>query len=178
VLLLVILLPQVGVWCWRMVPDRWCGTIAARANRNTLFEGYNGVHVYEQKKTVDWLQEMQLNILERSGPDDYLVVYPYHPAFNIIADRPTYEKNVYVDNATASEKWSEEAIARIEKYKPKVIIISGWSVNGTPASRFKNWAAPVYAHIRAKYESYGDFGDEKNGTLKEEDTYELFIRRK
>jgi hypothetical protein len=176
--LLIFLVLHAGVWFWRMAPDRWCGTIAARANRKAWLEGANGVRVYEQQKTVDWLNEVVANIVERSSPTDYLVAYPYHPAFNVIANRPTYEKNVYVDNATASARWHQDAIARMERFKPKIVIISGWSINGTPASRFKNWAAPVYAHIRSRYEYYGTFGDKRDGKVAEEDSYELFVRRR
>jgi hypothetical protein len=176
--MLVFLTLHAGVWLWRMAPDRWCGTIAARANRKTWFEGANGVRIFEQQKTVDWMREVLLTVRERSRDREYLVAYPYHPAFNVITNRPTYEKNVYVDNATASPRWHQDAIARMERYKPKVVIISGWSINGNPGSRFKNWAGPVYAHIRSRYEFYGTFGDKKkDGLVAEEDSYELFVRR-
>ncbi len=174
----VLLVLHAGVWMWRMVPDRWCGTIAARFNRDVWFEGSSGVRIYEQQKTVDWLKEVQLTVLERSGESEFLIAYPYHPAFNIITNRPTYEKNVYVDNATAGPRWNADAIDRIESFRPKIVIISGWSPNGTTASRFKNWAGPVYQHVRSRYAYFGTFGDKKkDGTLAEEDAYEVFVRR-
>lgn len=174
----VLLMLHAGVWVWRMAPDRWCGTIAARVNRDVWFEGSNGVRIYEQKKTVEWLNEVLLTVRERSGESEFLVAYPYHPAFNVLTNRPTYEKNVYVDNATAGPQWNAEAINRIESFRPKIVIISGWSINGSTASRFKNWAAPVYQHVRSRYAYFGSFGDKKkDGTLAEEDTYEVFVRR-
>jgi hypothetical protein len=122
-----------------MLPDRWCGTIAAMENRKTMFEGENGVRVFEQKKTVAWMDDVLRLIRERSGPNDYLVAYPYHPSFNVLGNRRTYEKNVYIDNATAKPGWGKLAIQRIEKNKPAIIIVSDWDINGTDASRFRNW---------------------------------------
>jgi hypothetical protein len=181
--LVLFLVVHAGVWLWRIVPDRWCGTVAARADRSTWFEGANGVRIWERGETAEWLNEVRLIIAERSQQGDYLVTYPYHPAFNIISNRRTYERDVYTDNTKAGVNWNRDTILRIEKYRPKVIIVSGWSVNGTVASRFKNWAGPVYAHIRSHYENYGGFGDKKKdaktktSSLNEEDTYEVFVRR-
>jgi hypothetical protein len=42
------------------------------------------------------------------------VAYPYHPAINLLANRRTYEKNVYIDNATRNKNWDADAIARFE----------------------------------------------------------------
>ncbi len=168
--LAVFLALHAGVWLWRMFPDRWCGTIAARWNRSTLFVGENGVRIYEQKQTVAWMNDALRLIRAHSQPGDYLLAYPYHPSFNILADRPTYERNVYVDNATARPGWSEAAIQRIEKNKPAIIIVGDWDLNGTDASRFRNWAAPAYAHIREHYELIGAFD--------ERDKFEIYARRR
>ncbi len=175
--LLVFLVIHAAIWLPRMLMDRWCGTIDARLNRKTLFEGKNGVRVLEQAKTVEWLREVQKIVEDNSTLADYLVAWPYHPAFNVITDRPTYEANVYMDNATASPRWSADAVARLKDKKPKIVILGGWAINGHEASRFKNWAAPVDAYIRANYTNAGAFGDRKDGTLREDDTYEVFIRR-
>ena len=167
--LAVFLFLHAGVWFWRMLPDRWCGTYAARNDRDVFFEGENGVRVYETDKTVPWMNEVLRLIRERSRPEDYLVAYPYHPSFNVLGNRRTYEKNVYVDNATAKPGWGKAAIGRIEKFKPAIIIVSHWDVNGTDASRFQNWAADAYAHIRANYELLGTF-DKK-------EQFEFYVRK-
>lgn len=169
VLMTLLILANAGVWLWRMVPDRWCGTIAARVNRETLFEGENGVRVYEQKKTVAWMNDVLKLIRERSGPNDFLIAYPYHPSFNVLANRRTYEKNVYVDNATAKPGWGKAAIERIDAHRPAIIIISDWDINGSDASRFRNWAPDTYAHVRANYELLGTF-DEK-------EKFEVYARK-
>lgn len=167
--LTVLIFLQCGVWLWRMLPDRWCGTIAARSARKTLFEGENGTRVYEQKKTIAWMNDVVKIIQQRSGSNDYLVAYPYHPTFNVIANRPTYEKNVYIDNAKAGLGWGKAAIQRIQQNRPAIIVISDWDVNGTEASRFRNWGNDVYLYVRANYEYLGVY-DEK-------EKFEIYARK-
>jgi hypothetical protein len=167
--LAVLIFLHAGLWMWRMLPDRWCGTIAAQENRKTLFEGENGVRVFEQKKTVAWMNDVLRLIRERSGPNDYLIAYPYHPSFNVLGNRRTYEKKVYIDDAQAGPDWGKEAIKRIEKNQPAIIIISDWDINGTEASRFRNWANDVYLHIKQNYELLGTF-DEK-------EKFEFYVRK-
>jgi hypothetical protein len=149
-----------AVWCWRILPDRWCGTIAARENRKTLFEGENGARVYEQKKTVEWMKEAHWVIRANSTDTDYLVAWPYHPSFNVLSNRRSYEWRMYMDETLVKDDWNKRAIVRMELRKPRIVVISNWDVNGTDASRFKNWGASIYAHIQANYELLGTY-DEK-----------------
>jgi hypothetical protein len=165
----VFLTLHAGVWLWRMVPDRWTGTIAARFDRDSLFEGENGVRIYETDRTARWMNDALRLIRENSTEQDYLVAYPYHPSFNVLANRRTYERNVYIDNAEAKPGWNAAAVRRIEEHRPKIIIISDWDVNGTEASRFRNWAAPVLAHIHAHYDL--------RGTFDEKEKFEVYVRR-
>jgi len=174
--LVVLLTVNLGLWFYNMLQDRWCGTIAAMQNRKTLLEGKNGVRVFEQAKTVAWMKQVQDIVAQKSTEKDYLVAYPYHPAFNVITNRPTCEPDVYVDNVKGAV-WMAKALDRLKEKKPKIIIISGWKINGTSVSQFKNWAKPVYDYVRASYESAGTFGDLKDGVLNEEDAYEVFVRR-
>jgi hypothetical protein len=155
--LAVFLVVHAAVWCWRILPDRWCGTIAARDNRETLFEGENGVRVYEQKKTVEWMKDAHRVIRENSTDEDYLVAWPYHPSFNVFTNRRSYERQMYMDETKATGDWNARAIARMEARKPRIVVISNWDINGTDASRFKNWGASIYAHIQANYELLGTF---------------------
>jgi len=166
----VVIVLNVTLYLWRMFPDRWTGTIAARENRETVFEGANGTRLYVSKHEAEWMNAVQDLIRKHSGPKDYLLAYPYHPSFNVIADRPTYEKNVYIDNATAKPGWDKGAIERIKKHQPAVIIIGAWAVNGTEKSRFKNWAETTYQYVRANYSFVGEY-DKK-------EKFEVFVRRK
>jgi hypothetical protein len=165
-LFMLALAAHAGLYLWRMLPDRWTGTIAARAtfqkgkdggwhlhaNRNTLFHGENGVDVYVTKKEHTALEELKSLVNAHStSPNDYLIAYPYHPQINLLANRRTYEKNVYVDNATCGPGWNEAAIGRIQQYRPNVIVLSDWAINGTEDSRFSVWAEKTKTWIQTNY---------------------------
>jgi hypothetical protein len=114
-----------------MLTDRWTGTIDARKKRTQEFHAANGVHVYVTKSEKEGLEGLKKVISEHSKPGQYVVAYPYHPTINVLADRPTYERNVYVDNAIRPSDWESTAIANFQKYHPAVIAISDWAINGT-----------------------------------------------
>lgn len=160
------LVTHATLYLWRMLPDRWTGTIAARGTfqrkghgpwkwnkrNDTPFHGANGVDVYVSKKEAEALEELQKLVSTHSGSStDYLVAYPYHPQINLLVDRRTYEKNVYVDNATAGRGWNDAAIARIQKYQPNVIVLSDWAINGTDESRFSVWGEKAKTWIQTHY---------------------------
>ena len=151
------------------MPDRWTGTIAARQYHDTRFTAANGVDVFVSKNELPALQALCKVVAENSKPGEYLVAYPYHPTINVMTDRPTYEKDVYIDNSTRTRHWDEEAIKRFEKFQPAVIVLSDWAVNGHDGSRFSVWAAPTKKWIAANYESRGTFKTDV-------DEFEVFTR--
>lgn len=157
---------HLSFYLWRMLPDRWTGTIAARKGRTQLFEAHNGVSVYVSKRELTGLKQLAKVIEDFSDPGDWLAAYPYHPTINVLADRPTYEKNVYVDNATRPRNWDAEAIARFEKFQPAVVVISEWDVNGTDESRFGHWAVKTKTWLQTHYTYQGTYLD-----------FEVFTRR-
>jgi hypothetical protein len=159
-----------GLYLARMLPDRWTGTIAARAHRSQRFTAENGVDVYVAKADLSALEAICRIVREHSTPDDYLVAYPYHPTINVMTNRRTYEKDVYVDNATRGPLWDKQAIARFEKFRPAVIVLSDWEVNGHADSRFSVWAAPTKAWIQANYDFQGAYKTEV-------DEFEIYTRR-
>jgi hypothetical protein len=108
-------------------------------------------------------------VRENSKDTDYLVAFPYHPSFNVFTNRRTYERKLYIDNATASPKWIAGAIENIEKYKPRIIVVGDWAVNSTEASRFKNWGASVFAHILEKYDL--------KVTYDKKEKFEVYVRK-
>ena len=166
VLFLLALAAHASLYLWRMLPDRWTGTIAAwgtfqrhghgpwhwKARNDTLFHGANGVDVYVGSKEYPALEELKTLVNSHSSsPNDYLIAYPYHPQINLLCDRRTYEKNVYVDNATCGRGWNEAAIARIQQNRPNVIVLSDWAINGTEDSRFSVWAEKTKTWIQTNY---------------------------
>ncbi len=166
-LILLLLTSHAALYLDRMLPDRWAGTIAARKSRTKFFDGENGVDVFLNTKEFNGLNQVQRLVREHSQPGEYLVAYPYHPAFNLLTDRPTYEKDVYIDNATRTANWDAEAIARMRQFQPAVIILSDWDINGTEASRFSIWATATKTWIQTHYDYQGTYLD----------WYEVYTRR-
>ena len=76
---------------------------------------------------------------------------------------------MYVDEEVAKGDWNARAIARMEKRKPRIVVVSNWAPNDTEDSRFKSWGASIYTHIQANYELLGTF-DEK-------EKFEIWKRR-
>ncbi|MEO7317790.1 MAG: hypothetical protein ABIZ56_02250 [Chthoniobacteraceae bacterium] len=152
-----------------MMPNRWTGTIAARQYHHTRFTAANGVDVFVSANELPALQALCKVVAENSKPGEYLVAYPYHPTINVMTDRPTYEKDVYIDNSTRTRRWDDEAIKRFEKFQPAVIVLSDWAVNGHDGSRFSGWAAPTKKWVAANYESRGTFKTDV-------DEFEVFTR--
>ena len=62
-----------------------------------------------------------------STKKDYVVCYPYLPGVNFITARPTFQYLLYIDNVTQSPDWQEVEIAKIQSYRPAVIVIDDWT---------------------------------------------------
>lgn len=133
------------------------GTIVARAGRKARFQGENGVRVHTSKKEAATLQGVYDAVMKASGPKDYLICFPYMPGYNVMTNRRTYLRNVYVDNATRGEHWAENTIRDFEEKHPAVVIIDDREINGTAASKFSHWGAPVYAYLKKHYTAAGKF---------------------
>ncbi|HYR58655.1 MAG TPA: hypothetical protein VEO95_08505, partial [Chthoniobacteraceae bacterium] len=165
------LLVAIGVtYLIRALPDRWAGTYTIRIKRTKFFAAENGVRVFVSTREFLGLTEIQ-NLLRTFAPNprDYVVCYPYSPGINLLANRPTYERNVYVDNATRTTRWDADAIARFEKYQPAVIVLSDWNINGTDASRFSVWAVKTKTWIQTHYTHQGTY-------MAGSDAFEIFTR--
>jgi hypothetical protein len=135
------------------------GTYVARHGRKTRFDAANGVNVLVTQREAEILTGVRDAILQHSRPEDYLVCFPYMPGYNLMTNRRTYERNVYVDNATRSGNWSDEAIQDFETKRPAVVIIDDRKINGLDASRFSQWAAKAYAYLQQNYTRVGRFDD-------------------
>ncbi len=133
------------------------GTIAARARGKTWFRGENGVSIRESKNDAASLQGVHDAVLKASGPNDYVICFPYNPGYNVMTNRRTYLHNIYVDNATRSPNFSAKTIHDFEEKQPAVVIIDNRAINGTEASRFTHWAPQVYEYLKANYTLAGTF---------------------
>jgi hypothetical protein len=93
-------------------------------------------------------------LTEATAPGEFVLCFPYCPGVNFIANRPTFQKFLYVDDAILRDwpSWFDDTNAQIASKRPKAIVIHDWPVNGTDFSRFRNWAKPVYEYVAEHYE--------------------------
>jgi hypothetical protein len=137
-----------------IMPRESAGTIFKTGELST-FTALNGVNVKVESHDLKQYEALRDLILENTNDSDYLICYPYSPTINFFTNRRRYEQNLYIDNATAGNSFQNEAIQRIEKYSPPVIVIDNWPVNKTEISRFNNWATKLMRHINDNYKLYG-----------------------
>ncbi len=136
-------------------PKESAGTIAASRKRGYELRAGNGVHVLLKKKEVEEFQGLYDAVMKYSGPNDYVVCYPYAPTVNFMTGRRSYEYNLYVDDLHHEKNFHTNTVQEVATLRPAVILIEDRDINKTEASRFSNWAAPTYAYIREKYRHAG-----------------------
>jgi hypothetical protein len=127
------------------------GTIAIRKNRDTNFRGANGVDVFLNKAEFEEANSLFSTTILNSTKKDYVVCYPYLPGVNFITGRPTFQNSHDLENVTHLQDWEQIEIANIRKFRPAVIIIDDWAVNGTEESRFSRWATQLTKFIENHY---------------------------
>ncbi len=121
-------------------------------------------------KVLDGLNTM---IRKESGPNDYVLCFPYCPGINFVTGRRTFQKFLYVDNSVliSQPNWLAGMRDEIVAKKPKVIVIWNWAINGTWNSRFSVWAAPLYRFIGDTYELRGRIARDE----KDQSWYEVYV---
>ncbi|OHE78222.1 MAG: hypothetical protein A3F67_09855 [Verrucomicrobia bacterium RIFCSPHIGHO2_12_FULL_41_10] len=127
------------------------GGIAISQGRNLEFKAANGVHVKLAPHELEEVQAIYQSVVTHSQPGEYVVCYPYNPEINFMTDRPSYRRDLYIDDITAPKNFNQAAIKEIETYHPAVIVITDWPINGTEQSRFSQWAAETYHYIQNHY---------------------------
>ena len=65
--------------------------------------------------------------------------------------------------------WDAEAIARFEKFRPAVIVLSDWDINGSESSRFSVWAVKTKTWVQTHYIFQGAY-------IAGSDTFEIYTR--
>lgn len=146
----ILILP---IYMKAIMPRESAGTIF-KTGKLANFEALNGVNVYVEESDIKQYQELKNVILQNSKESDFLICYPYSPTINFFTNRRSYEFNLYVDNATAGSLFQSQAVERIKKYSPPIIIIDNWPINKTEISRFKNWATNLMEFINNEYYLY------------------------
>lgn len=133
------------------LPNQYGGTIAIRMDRYTNFRGANGVDVFLTKAEYEEVNTLFSATVWNSTKKDYVACYPYLPGVNFITSRRTFQSLLYIDNVTQSQDWQQIEIAKIQKFRPAVIVIDDWTINGTEESRFSHWATQMTSFIESHY---------------------------
>jgi hypothetical protein len=157
ILITTICLVDVALYFFHAFPKESSGSVAARKKRKFELVAENGVHVWLKQKERDEVAEICRVIMTYTKPTDYIVCYPYAPTINFMTKRPSYEYNLYVDNAHNVSSFFQETLAEVEKYRPAAILIDNRALNQTEDSRFYNWAANTYEWIKTNYAYAGTF---------------------
>jgi len=133
------------------LPNQYGGTLAIRLDRQTNFRGANGADVFLTKDEYEEVNTLFSATVWNSTKKDYVACYPYLPGVNFITARPTFQSLLYIDNVTQSPDWQQVEIDKIKKFRPAVIVIDDWTINGTEESRFSHWAAQMTKFIEGHY---------------------------
>lgn len=157
ILVVTVCVVDLGLYFYHTYPKESAGTIAARWKRKTELVAENGVRVFLKSKEQQELQPLCDLIKKHTKPGDYLVCYPYSPTVNFMTDRPSFEHNIYVDNAFNVSQFHQETLREVAKYNPAAIVIDNRAINGTEESRFYNWAGKTYQWIKENYRYAGTF---------------------
>jgi hypothetical protein len=148
---------NVAVFFLHAFPKESSGSIAARKMRKYKFVAENGVSVWLKQKEREDIAKMFEVLQAHTKPSDYIVCYPYAPTINFMTNRPSYEYNLYVDNAHNVSGFFRETLDEVQKYRPAAILIDNRALNQTEESRFRNWAPDTYEWIRSNYGYAGTF---------------------
>jgi hypothetical protein len=148
---------NVAVFFLHAFPKESSGSIAARKMRKHKFVAENGVSVWLKQKEREDIAKMFEVLQTHTKPSDYIVCYPYAPTINFMTNRPSYEYNLYVDNAHNVSGFFRETLDEVKKYRPAAILIDNRALNQTEESRFRNWAPDTYEWIRSNYAYAGTF---------------------
>jgi hypothetical protein len=128
-----------------------------------------GIDVYLNPPEFQLISQLNSTIRAASGPEEFVLCFPYCPGINFITNRPTFQKYLYVDDSflILHPGWLEEIKSEIVMKRPQVIVINDWAINNTEISRFRNWAKPVYDYVNQMYERKLDISE-----------FEVFVLRK
>ncbi len=148
---------NVAVFFLHAFPKESSGSIAARKMRKYKFVAENGVSVWLKQKEREEIAKMFEVLQTHTKPSDYIVCYPYAPTINFMTNRPSYEYNLYVDNAHNVSGFFRETLEEVKKYRPGAILIDNRALNQTEESRFRNWAPDTYEWIKSNYAYAGTF---------------------
>ena len=157
--LLLILVLQVVVSFNALFGREGSGSIRIARGKSELFEASGGIRFRVKPEELEDWQGLRDILCSSLREGDYLVTYPYVPLLNVMAETPSYQFKLYVDNATESLDFPEKMVRELREKKPAVVVVNNRDINKTEFSRFKNWAAPVHGFLSTEYVLAGTYFD-------------------
>ena len=156
----IFLILHIGFYAWFGLRRPDCGSIALARGRTERFHGANGVDVVVNPGEKKLFAAAIRITEENTKPNDFVLCLPYCPGFNVMTQRKTFMRRLYVDDSVLilDPGWQPRMIARSEAEQVPLIIIQDWAVNKTEISRFKNWATEVMIYLNADFELVESFG--------------------
>jgi len=133
------------------------GSIRISKGKTALFQAPGGIRFRVNPAELgDW-ERLRDKLVAATREGDFLVTYPYVPLLNVMAESPTYQFKLYVDNATESSNFAEKTIRELREKRPTVVVVNNRDINKSEISRFQNWAAPVHEFLLQEYVLSGTF---------------------
>lgn len=133
------------------------GSIRISKGKTALFEAPGGIRFRVNPAELgDW-ERLRDKLAAATCEGDFLVTYPYVPLLNVMAESPTYQFKLYVDNATEASDFAEKTIRELQENRPAIVVVNNRDINKSEISRFRNWAAPVHAFLLQEYVLSGTF---------------------
>jgi hypothetical protein len=159
-LILLIVALQVVVAFNSLFGREGSGSIRIARGKTALFEAPGGIRFRVKPEDFSDWQNLRDILSASTREGDFLVTYPYVPLLNVMAQRPTYQFKLYVDNATESASFPEKTIRELSEKQPAVVVVNNRDINKTEFSRFENWAAPVHRFLQGHYVLAGTYLEE------------------
>lgn len=144
---------NVGLYLWHAVSAPATGSMALARNQSERFVGGAGIDTFVSPGRQVLFETVVRLANQHTQENDFVLCFPYCPGLNLVADRPTLAKRLYVDDSLLllDPGWQRRTMRAIDSAKPGLIIVQDWAINGTEISRFENWALDLMRHIASTY---------------------------
>jgi hypothetical protein len=156
-LLIVVSILQVVVAFNSLFGREGSGSIRIARGKTAMFEAPGGILFRVRPGDLAQWEALRDMLAASTREGDYLVTYPYVPLLNVMAERPSYQTKLYVDNATEAPDFPAKTVIELREKRPTVVVLNNRDINKTEFSRFKNWASPVYEFLTENYVLAGTY---------------------
>jgi hypothetical protein len=156
-LLIVVVVLQVVVAFNSLFGREGSGSIRIARGKTAMFEAPGGIRFRVKPGELAQWEALRDTLMASTRDGDFLVTYPYVPLLNVMTERSSYQKKLYVDNATEAPDFPEKTVLELREKRPAVVVVNNRDINKTELSRFRNWAAPVHRFLTENYVLAGTY---------------------